>query len=51
MGAISGSQRGYALVSGPDGQLVRRVAQVHPGQALQVRVSDGQFNVRVQADE
>ena len=37
--------RGYAMVSQPDGTLVRQVAQVQPGDALRVRVSDGEFNV------
>ena len=38
--------RGFAVVSQPDGQLVRSVRQVHPGDDLNVRVSDGQFGVR-----
>lgn len=37
--------RGYAMVSQPDGTLIRSVRQVIPGQALRVRVSDGEFNV------
>jgi len=40
--------RGFALVRKPDGRLVRSVGQVDPGDALRVRVSDGEFNVRVQ---
>jgi len=40
-------QRGYALVRRPDGRLVRSVHQAIPGDALQVRVSDGDFAVRV----
>ena len=39
--------RGYAIVSMPDGSLVRRVAQVEKDDALDVRVSDGTFGVRV----
>lgn len=35
--------RGYAIVQGQEGQVIRSVAQVHPGQALAVRVSDGAF--------
>jgi exodeoxyribonuclease VII large subunit len=35
--------RGYAVVTGPDGAAVRRVAQVAPGDSLLVRVSDGEF--------
>ena len=37
--------RGYALVSLPDGTLVRQTKQVQPGQPLRVRVTDGEFNV------
>jgi exodeoxyribonuclease VII large subunit len=36
-------QRGYAVVR-RDGQLVRSVAQVSPGDRLSVRVSDGEFD-------
>lgn len=44
--------RGYALVfRREDGQLVRSVRQVTAGQALTVRVSDGQFGVSVSPDE
>ncbi len=40
--------RGYAVVSRvEDGVLVRSVAQVEPGEALSVRVSDGAFGARV----
>jgi exodeoxyribonuclease VII large subunit len=37
--------RGYAMVSQPDGTLVRKVAQVSKGDVLRVRVSDGEFEV------
>jgi exodeoxyribonuclease VII large subunit len=37
--------RGYAMVSQPDGTLVRTVAQVSRGDLLRVRVSDGEFEV------
>ncbi len=37
--------RGYAMVSQPDGALVRRAAQVAPGETLRVRVADGEFEV------
>ena len=40
-------QRGYALVRQPDGRLVRSIRQAIPGEDLQVRVSDGNFAVRV----
>lgn len=39
--------RGYALVTKPDGSLVSSVVQVHPGDDLDVSVSDGGFGVRV----
>jgi exodeoxyribonuclease VII large subunit len=40
--------RGYSLVTQPDGSLVRSTKQVQPDDALSVRVSDGEFEVRVQ---
>ena len=40
-------ERGYAMVTRRDGLLVRRVGQVQDGDALSVRVSDGEFDVRV----
>ena len=40
-------KRGFALVRGSDGRLVKSVEQVHPGEDLQVRVSDGEFGARV----
>ena len=39
-------QRGYAVVTRSDGQVVRKTAQVQPGDLLQVQVSDGHFGVR-----
>jgi len=42
--------RGYAVVSQPDGTIVRRVAQVDPGDQLNVRVSDGEFSTQVLKD-
>jgi exodeoxyribonuclease VII large subunit len=41
-------ERGYSLVTQPDGSLVRSTRQVQPNDALSVRVSDGEFEVRVQ---
>ncbi len=38
--------RGYAVVSHPDGRLVRSIGDVSPGDALKVRVSDGHFDAR-----
>jgi exodeoxyribonuclease VII large subunit len=37
--------RGFAIVSHPDGSVVRSVTQVQAGDALNVRVSDGEFKV------
>lgn len=42
--------RGYAIVSGAGGQVVRSVTQVQAGDELSVQVSDGRFGARV-ADE
>lgn len=44
---LSVLERGFAVVTREDGQLVRSVAQVQPGDELQVRVSDGQFRAQV----
>jgi exodeoxyribonuclease VII large subunit len=41
-------ERGFAIVRHPDGRLVRSVNQVKAKDDLQVRVSDGQFEVRVE---
>lgn len=40
-------ERGYAIVSKGDGATVSRMQQVTAGEDLQVRVSDGQFDVEV----
>jgi len=40
-------ERGFALVSHLDGQLVSSVTQVSPGNPLNVQVRDGSFQVRV----
>lgn len=39
--------RGYALVTGPEGVLVRRAEQVTTGDALTVRLADGQLDATV----
>ncbi len=39
--------RGFAVVSRPDGSVVRSVGQVSAGDALDVRVADGSFAARV----
>lgn len=43
--------RGFAVVTRPDGQLVRSTAQAQAGDRLHVTVSDGRFGVRVQPPE
>jgi exodeoxyribonuclease VII large subunit len=40
--------RGYAVVSKPDGNIVRRVEQASPGDDINIRVSDGEFEARVE---
>jgi exodeoxyribonuclease VII large subunit len=40
-------ERGYAMVSRPDGTLVRSVKQVKVSDGLDVQVSDGHFKVQV----
>ncbi len=40
-------KRGYAVVSQPDGSVVRSVTQVQASDELNVRVSDGEFKTRV----
>ena len=39
-------RRGYALVENQDKQLIRQTNQVHAGEKLKIRVSDGCFYVR-----
>jgi exodeoxyribonuclease VII large subunit len=40
-------QRGYAILSGEDGSTIYQVGQTSSGDKLQVRVSDGSFEVIV----
>jgi exodeoxyribonuclease VII large subunit len=40
-------ERGYAIVTDPDGQAITRVGQVSAGEELNVQVSNGDFGVRV----
>ncbi len=42
-------ERGYAIVQGPSGKLIRSTQQVHPGDVVATRVSDGTFKSRVEA--
>ena len=44
-------QRGYALLHGSDGQLVRSIKQVHAGDVLQVAVADGRIESVVETTE
>ena len=39
--------RGFAIVRGPDGELIRSVVQAQPGAPLRVQVSDGVFGATV----
>ncbi len=43
--------RGYAIVSRPDGVVIRSAAQVAVGDRLRVRVADGAFSAHVAATE
>jgi exodeoxyribonuclease VII large subunit len=43
--------RGFAVVSRPDGSLVRSIAQVKPGDGIQVQVADGKFGAEVTQGE
>ena len=40
-------KRGYAIVTAEDGSTVYQVSQTSTGEKLQVRVSDGEFEVIV----
>ena len=40
-------QRGYAVISQPDGKIVRSVADVQVNDQLNVRISDGEFSTQV----
>jgi exodeoxyribonuclease VII large subunit len=40
-------ERGFAIVTDQGGQIIIKVNQVNPGEALNVRVSDGSFDVHV----
>lgn len=42
-------RRGYAVVTGMEGQNIRSLQQVHSGDQIQVQVSDGVFQARVEA--
>jgi exodeoxyribonuclease VII large subunit len=40
--------RGYAIVTAASGQIIHSTGQAHPGEAISVRVSDGEFPARVE---
>jgi exodeoxyribonuclease VII large subunit len=40
-------QRGYAIVTGPDGQAVQNAAQVKPGDVIEARLAQGRLSARV----
>ena len=42
--------RGYALVQDEEGRVIDTVAKTHPGQRLQITVSDGVFHARTESD-
>jgi exodeoxyribonuclease VII large subunit len=44
-------ERGFAVVSHPDGSLVRSISQVKAGEAIQVQVADGKFSADVTQGE
>ncbi len=44
-------QRGYAVVTGPDGSIVRTVGQAAPGEQIRVQVSDGIFGAQITEKE
>lgn len=49
MNPMAVMKRGFAIVNRPDGSLISSSKQVGPGDALVVKMSDGQFNVEVQS--
>jgi exodeoxyribonuclease VII large subunit len=44
-------ERGYALVYGPDGRLLRDAAQVAAGDSIDVRLAKGRLSARVTKTE
>jgi exodeoxyribonuclease VII large subunit len=43
--------RGYALVQNADGKLLRSSDEAHPGETVDVRLSQGRFSARVEATD
>ena len=44
-------ERGYAIVTNQEGQTISHVSQISAGESLNVQVSDGDFDVRVNNGE
>jgi exodeoxyribonuclease VII large subunit len=44
-------ERGFAIVRGPDGAILRSAAQVGPGDAVAVTLAEGGFAARVEAED
>jgi exodeoxyribonuclease VII large subunit len=44
-------ERGFALVRGPDGRLVQRCSDLHPGQRIELQLADGRAKAEVQPPE
>ncbi len=40
--------RGYAIVRGPDGEVLRRAAEASPGERLDIRLHEGSLHARVE---
>ena len=43
-------KRGFAILTQPDGSLVSRIAQAHPGDNFNVQLQDGRFSAQVLED-
>ena len=43
--------RGYAIVYGPGGRVLRRAADVAPGDRLHIRLHEGELRARVSEDK
>lgn len=49
-GPLSVLRRGYSMTTRPDGTIIRRAADVRPGEIILTRVLDGQFQSTVDAE-
>jgi exodeoxyribonuclease VII large subunit len=41
-------KRGFSVAFGPDGGVLKSIAEVSPGDDVTVRVSDGEFRAKVE---